>query len=54
MAMFVACGLLGACTQGDDFEPPQAAGPADTFLTAWDEGDEAAMVDFFDAHSAPE
>ncbi|MGI8707434.1 MAG: peptidoglycan D,D-transpeptidase FtsI family protein [Actinomycetota bacterium] len=52
--MFIACGLLGACTQGDDFAPPQAAEPADAFVAAWDEGDAAAMVDLFDADSAPE
>ena len=54
VAIFVACGLFGSCTQGDDFVPPQAAEPADAFVAAWDEGDAAAMVDLFDADSAPE
>lgn len=53
-ALFVACALLGGCTQGDDFAPPQAAESADAFVAAWDEGDAAAMVDLFDEGSAPE
>lgn len=50
----MACAILGSCTGGEDFAPPQAAEPADAFIAAWSEGDAGAMVELLDDDSGTE
>ena len=54
ICVLLVVAALGACTQEADFSPPEAEGPAEDFIAAWDQGDASAMVDLFHEDAAAE